>query len=52
MYGFFMVFHKHNCLYMDYMIVWITQYLKEQCREEFAVYGQFCANIITLRLQS
>ena len=26
--------------------------LKEQCHEDFAVLGQFCAKIITLRLQS
>ena len=26
--------------------------LKEQCNEDFAVLGQFCAEIITLRLKS
>ena len=30
----------------------INQALKEQCREDFAVLGQFCAKIITLRLYS
>ena len=25
-------------------------YLKEQCHDDFAVLGQFCAKIITLRL--
>ena len=27
-----------------------TDTLKEQCHEDFAVLGQFCAKIITLRL--
>ena len=26
--------------------------LKEQCHEDFAVLGQFCAKIVTLRLRS
>ena len=26
-------------------------FLKEQCHEDFAVLGQFCAKIVTLRLQ-
>ena len=29
-----------------------TRYLKEHCHEDFAVFGQFCAKIITLRLKS
>ena len=28
----------------------VQRYLKEQCHEDFAVLGQFCPNIITLRL--
>ena len=27
-----------------------VDYLKEQCHEDFAVLGQFCAKIINLRL--
>ena len=27
-------------------------HLKEQCHKDFAVLGEFCANIITLRLKS
>ena len=32
--------------------IFISSLLKEQCDEDFAVLGQFCAKIITLRLQS
>ena len=39
----------------EVLYLWTTaeewfQFLKEQCHEDFAVLGQFCAKIIALRL--
>ena len=33
-----------------FLVVGAFNILKEQCHEEFAVLGQFCAKIITLKL--
>ena len=39
--------HKHSVIGKQFRDV---HGLKEQCHEDFAVLGQFCAKIITLRL--
>ena len=43
--------HVHSLLFGDILVaVVVVVCLKGQCREDFAVLGQFCAKIIALRL--
>ena len=44
-----MPFQSENAVY-NFLRRSVGEVLKEQCHEDFAVLGQFCAKIITLRL--
>ena len=46
--NFFILFRKSKILF--HRAILSSVILKEQCHEDFAVSGQFCAKIITLRL--
>ena len=44
--------YMYETLGLLFSSVAINDLLKEQCHEDFAALAQFCAKIITLRLQS
>ena len=39
-----------DCTIPTLKMAYLSPNLKEQCHEDFAVLGQFCAKIITLKL--